>query len=221
MSEKMVAKEAETFLTKIIDNEEYCQCYFRSNILNLLTKAWQSPLNSEMPGVYSSIPVACTASGAPYLKVGQNIYKSKVRVSDIRMENINELVTGSGNYSGDLVVEMDTSRMVRPIKNITTKMVFHVDPATGAFQACSSSSSIKLPDPDLVWIAVNRNSTNSTTTPVNLYNFCALTSVQSGGDDGGGSDRCEVSYNTFAKNWTLSGRRGDDPQILCKMYCYR
>lgn len=221
MTEKFVAKEAEIFIAKMISSEDYCQCYFSGKILNMGARTWTTPLSTSLPSSYSNTPVPCAAVGAPYLQVGQNIYRSKVRVADIRMENITEIVVGSGNFSGDFVVEMDSAGMIRAIKNISAKMIFNVDATTGVFKSCSSSSSMKLPEPELWEIGVPRSSSREISTPPDMYNFCTLTWVGSGGGDGGGSDRCEVNYVTATRQWRLSGRRGDDPLIFCKMYCYK
>ena len=220
MSEKLQTRGAEVFLDKLFEDRGYCQCYFQNKVLNRLALAWQTPLDTEIPGRYESVPAPCSLAGVPYFKVGEHVLNTALTVSGIQMKNIVELPLGSGSYNGDLVVELTPGTGVRSIKNIAVKTYFSVDIVTGLFQGCSSGPSAKLPDPINYQIIIPRHGTRSFTAPV-PYNFCALTSVQSGGGDGGGADRCEVSYDSFTRLWTLSGHRGDDPTIVCKMNCFQ
>lgn len=221
MSEKLFTNSAGNFAGKLLEDRPYCNCYFSGKTLNVATRTWQTPLGSELPGSYSPIPSACSPTGAPYFRVGEKIANSNLTVTGITMNNIAPVPPTAGMYSGDLVVQLDRTKMKRAIKDITTKIFFSVS-AFGAFQSCSSGiSQNRLPPPDNWAVNVGRRSSAQRFTPAGVYKFCALTNVQSGGDDGGGGDRCFVTYDTLTKIWTIAGNRGDDPMITCKMNCFR
>ena len=76
-------------------------------------------------------------------------------------------------------------------------------------------------DYDVISVTIPRGGVNSTTVSIHDYRFCALSRVSSGGDEGGGNDYCEVSRSSLSETWKLSGRRGDDPDIICKMMCMK
>jgi prepilin-type N-terminal cleavage/methylation domain-containing protein len=220
ITEKMLINEVGNYTLKLLDNGNYCSCFLNGKKLDLTAKTWDS-FPTEMPDSYTSGAPGCVPSASSFLKVGQPLYGSKVVVAQMSMQNITEVVAGSGDFSGELVIDMDQTKMVRKIKSVSNKMLFHVDPATGNFIGCGSPSAYAPSTPDSYSITVGRKSTAEYTTSPGTYKLCTLSRLAGGGDDGGGTDFCEVTFEGTAKTWTLAGARGDDPDIVCTMQCFK
>lgn len=161
--------------------------------------------------------------GPAILSVSTSLPGSYLKPKSLVIEEVQEVTAGSGDYIGKLKIELDETNLVRSRKGLVVPIQFKVkvtDPAAAqGLVACSSSSLNFLNDPVQKILTVPRNSTTSLSSLPYEFSFCFLSSVRSGGDDGGGSDRCEVTLNTATRVWTLSGRRGDDAATSCAMYC--
>ena len=83
------------------------------------------------------------------------------------------------------------------------------------------SSSITLSEVTPFDLAVPRNGGEKSLTTPSSYLFCALTKL---GPDFANSDKpgsyCKVEKLTDGK-WKLSGYRGDDPDNICGMTCFK
>lgn len=135
-------------------------------------------------------------------------------------------VRGDGNLTGNLTVD----GVVRP-GNATVNRPCAVrgsvayDTANNLLVVCKNNGlwtdiEMNFDNPVTIQIAVPRNGSRDFSTLPNQFKLCILSTVESGGDDGGGGDRCEVAYFPATKIWKISGNRGNDPAIDCKMLCY-
>ncbi len=83
------------------------------------------------------------------------------------------------------------------------------------------SSSVTLSEVTSFEIAVPRNGGVKSLTTPSTYLFCALTKL---GPDYANSNNagsyCQIQKNVDGK-WTISGYRGDDPDNICGMTCFK
>lgn len=226
--EKMGLQALQLQIQSALSNPDFCKCFFGNNTFNSSTESWNSFPNSttSISTAYSS---ACAALGPPLVNIGTRIGNSNMIPTELRLEDINPVVVGGtnpGGYSAKLEVVMDPNQLTRSRKNISVPINFYVnmsDPVSyRRILSCSPPvPSFQLNDPITITLPVARNSSPMPiSTSPNQYKLCILSSVRTGGNDGDGDDRCEISFSSVTRVWTISGRRGDDPAIECKMLCF-
>ena len=132
MSEKLNSLETEKLLQRVMAVDPFCNCWLIGRTLNLGTKTWTAALPNSIPLSYGG---TCTPSGS-LLAVGTTVPETSLRPTSIAMNDISEVVAGSGSYVGYLEVEWDPALLVQSIKGMRVPLSFVVDPATGAFQSC-------------------------------------------------------------------------------------
>lgn len=124
IKEKLSTTDLESITKKIIMNDNYCQCLFKGNTFNSITKTW----NTFPTSLPSSFDAACVPVGGDLFKVGNKLPSSSVEVSGFKMNNIFEIVIGSGNYVGEMNIKFKADSMVRSVKDVNVSMGFTVNP---------------------------------------------------------------------------------------------
>ncbi len=130
--------------------------------------------------------------------------------------------TGEGETNLSITYQRDGSF----IGSSEAKRTFYVYVRTsgGLVTDCSTQSFIVGADPklervDRISCTAPRNGACQNFTDASLgYDFCSLSEVRSGGDEGGGQDECRVDRISDGR-WRVSARRGDDPPIVCAASC--
>jgi hypothetical protein len=221
LNERVYASDLSAQLKTMLANTEYCGCIFRGFTFNTISKSWNDGLNN-IPVAFTAVPsfpTPCTASTLDLVPAvgGQLNPQFPARIANISVVDIFELIPNSGNYTANILVEFNNG--TRALKPVRSPLSFTVDtttngPSNRPFAGCRSTQ-MDFGTPSVITLAVPRNSSNA----VNFVaKFCSLSRVGSGGNDGGGSDYCEVTH-LGGLSWELSGNRGNDPEVICKMIC--
>ena len=212
ITEKLEIKELESFTQKVLINNTYCNCLFSGNTFNTTTNSWNS-FPALLPTSYSNIPIPCSASGTSFAQVGSPIGISTATISAINMSNITELIVGSGQYTGDLNIQLLQSSLVRTVHDIKFPFSFFVDLASGAiasrnFLSCNSAAAgpfnqILLPAaPVTISAAPSYTYTYAgTKNPVQLVGVAYA--FGGGNCHGSMSARWKDTLGNVIKNWTL------------------
>jgi type II secretory pathway pseudopilin PulG len=124
IKEKLSTTDLESLTKKLIMNDKYCQCLFKGNTFNSVTKTW----NTFPTGLPSTFDATCASVGGDLFKVGNKLPNANIVVGGFAMKNIFEIVLGSGNYVGDLDINFKADGMVRAVKNVNVSMGFTVNP---------------------------------------------------------------------------------------------
>ncbi len=135
IDEKMAQQNVQLLITNVLSSPTFCSCFMGTNTFNYTTSTW----NTFPSSIGSSYDAACTSLGTPLLSVGSNIGNSNLLPSSMSMQNITETTAGSGNFTANLIVQLDSSLLVRSRKPITVPMYFKVNMA-GVATARSLSS---------------------------------------------------------------------------------
>lgn len=222
IEEKFSINNLETIVSSRLDNLDYCNCFFKTHTYDFSTSSWNTFPNSVSNGFDTS----CNPVGTPLLTVGVTMGNLKPS-SMVMLDNMQEVVIGTGNYAGKIEIKFDADTLVRARKPLLIPVFFSFDLTTpvNARQVSSCSPSggqLQYTNATQFSVTINRKNdpyVPPVTTSPGQYKLCFLSSVGSGGNQGGGGDRCEVTYNSGAQTWSIHGSRGDDPAITCKMYC--
>lgn len=140
IGEKMLAFDVQSLVQRTMINSEYCGCAFNGKTFDSTKKNWNS-FPTDFPLGYGA---GCAATATSNIKVGSPVLSSTVKVKSLTMENINEIIAGSGNYVGQLTIELDPDTLVRAIRKIEVSVGFSVDTsdpvAAQNFISCSADN---------------------------------------------------------------------------------
>ena len=215
---------------QILTDENNCGCMFQNSAP--FDSAAGTPRLMMIPGKEPKVigrmdfpnpipnPLTCDHPiPIPLVKVDQVIDKLKLVSASI--SNIKEV---GGEYVGNLevLVNFDKEVFGPNVKGIRIPVGIKTSPDGGGKRSiigCSmKTSAFNSNNLTYYSVLVPRNQNNQKSTSPNRHNFCVLAKVESGGNNGGNVDRCEVKDQGMGI-WEISGGRGDDPDIECGMYC--
>jgi prepilin-type N-terminal cleavage/methylation domain-containing protein len=143
LTEKMLVIDLETQLRNTLLRPGFCGCLFRGSTLNTLTSPLSLSLGfASIPSAFNPLipvfPTPCAPMpGGVLAAKGAKVSGSSIKVADILLKNVVDL--GGGNYSGELSVTLDSSTLIRPLKDVKTMIFIAVggtNPAAKDFLNC-------------------------------------------------------------------------------------
>lgn len=137
LTEKLVVKDLEAQLQRVITVDDYCSCLFRGSKVvagNLTTPPAAIPTGFNWP--IPAPPAACTPAGTNLIpSAGNTIPGSNIKISGISYSNVIEI--GKNQYSANLNVNLDSNSGVRALKGFKVSLVLTAD-AAGNFLNCGA-----------------------------------------------------------------------------------
>lgn len=146
LGEKMLTVEVDQSIKKLMSNNNFCSCAFRNKTFNVGAKTFSPPL-AFIPNSYTYVPTfpaACGFTAGDFLvpPVGSVLPGTNITINSLNVDNITEIVPGSGQYTADIGLQY--GGMVRELKNPKTKINFSINTLVGVptarpFLNCSVS----------------------------------------------------------------------------------
>lgn len=145
LEEKMMLIGLQTQVMNVLSSPAFCECFIGTNTLNYGAdpKVWNG-LPSTLGSSYDG---TCAPVGGAILSVGVPISVKIVPIA-LNIMNITETTTGSGIFSGNLMIQFNQNLLTRYRKNLLIPIYFSVNMAdpVGARRlvSCSSLSSAQI-----------------------------------------------------------------------------